>query len=192
MCHLKALQKLLFLFSVVCLIACEEKQVESVTSVSTTGNTVGSWQLVDGSTFNRTNKAEKLLFINYWAEWCKPCIAEIPELNRFKQNYGQFVDVVGVNYDGLKVEALKASADKLGIEYSVAIDNMGKPWLSQLPEALPATLVIAADNSLCATLLGEQSLDTLLEAAEHCGFKQSSLKPGGLKKDGLNRDNGSL
>ena len=39
------------------------------------------------------------LFINYWAEWCKPCIEEIPQLNALDSTYDQ-VTVLGVNYDG--------------------------------------------------------------------------------------------
>ena len=42
--------------------------------------------------------------INYWAQWCKPCIEEIPELNALDQKYEQ-VTVLGVNYDGAIGEA---------------------------------------------------------------------------------------
>ena len=37
--------------------------------------------------------------INYWARWCKPCVKEIPELNKLNQQHTD-ITVLGVNYDG--------------------------------------------------------------------------------------------
>ena len=60
--------------------------------------------------------SEDVLVINYWAEWCKPCIEEIPELNRFYQVHAKRVLLVGINYDRLQGDALLAEAEKAGIE----------------------------------------------------------------------------
>ena len=50
------------------------------------------------------------LVINYWAEWCKPCRTEIPELNRLAVALeGQGARVLGVNFDALQGEALSGS-----------------------------------------------------------------------------------
>jgi len=46
------------------------------------------------------------VLINYWAEWCKPCLEEIPELNTFAEAHSEQVSVLGVNYDGVEGEAL--------------------------------------------------------------------------------------
>ena len=45
------------------------------------------------------------LVINYWAEWCTPCIKEIPELNQLAQQYPELA-VVGVNFDGTEGDEL--------------------------------------------------------------------------------------
>ena len=46
-----------------------------------------------------TLKSEKWTLVNYFAEWCKPCLEEIPELNALAEN--ESVRVFGVSYDKL-------------------------------------------------------------------------------------------
>ena len=51
--------------------------------------------------------------INYWAQWCKPCIEEIPYLNTLDRDYAQ-VTVLGVNYDGASGADLEQQRKTLG------------------------------------------------------------------------------
>lgn len=46
----------------------------------------------DGKTFNMEDFLGKKVFINFWATWCKPCIAEMPAIEKAasileKENY---------------------------------------------------------------------------------------------------------
>ena len=38
------------------------------------------------------------LYVNYWAEWCAPCLEEIPELNAFHRA-DNGAEVLGINFD---------------------------------------------------------------------------------------------
>ncbi len=35
------------------------------------------------------NPSDTTYIVNFWATWCKPCVAELPEFERFNQAYGQ-------------------------------------------------------------------------------------------------------
>ena len=63
--------------------------------------------------------------INYWAEWWKPCLEEIPELNAFGAAHPEQVLLVGVNYDGVKGEALQPLIEKFTIDFPVIEDPAG-------------------------------------------------------------------
>ena len=103
--------------------------------------------------------------INYWAQWCKPCIEEIPELNEFDKRYSKVV-VLGVNFDGVTGEDLARQLEKLDVEFP----TLGKDPFVTLdiprPAVLPTTLVINPQGELSKTLVGPQTLASLAHATE--------------------------
>ena len=101
--------------------------------------------------------------VNYWAEWCKPCIKEIPELNQLAREHGE-VRVFGVNYDEETGDELMAQVEKLGIEFPLlGVDPAAELGIPR-PAVLPTTLILTPDGELDATLVGPQTLASLLAA----------------------------
>jgi thiol-disulfide isomerase/thioredoxin len=101
--------------------------------------------------------------INYWAQWCKPCIEEIPELNTLDQKYEQ-VTVLGVNYDGAIGEALAQQQTRLGLAFaSLEADPSAQLGIPR-PIVLPTTLILDPDGQLAASLVGPQTIESLERA----------------------------
>src|ERR1700741_1424345 len=49
---------------------------------------------------SRTSSKDTLYIINFWATWCAPCVAELPEFDALKKRYGnQPVKVLLVSLD---------------------------------------------------------------------------------------------
>jgi len=111
-------------------------------------------------TITETDLAHKFLVINYWAEWCKPCLAEIPELNRFAQSDQQGIVMVGINFDNKQGSSLEEAVRKVGITFPVAIT---KPYNLVLPEisGLPTTLILDDHGILKQQLPGPQTTESL-------------------------------
>ncbi len=103
------------------------------------------------------------LVINYWAQWCKPCIKEIPELNEFNETHPD-VQVLGVNYDGLLGEELAAQEEALGIEFPTLLQDPGAALGVPRPVVLPTTLIVDSSGKVLETLLGPQTLESLESA----------------------------
>ena len=103
--------------------------------------------------------------INYWAQWCKPCIKEIPELNALDQQYSQ-VTVLGVNYDGITGAELQLQRDKLGVAFATLdVDPSAQLGIPR-PVVLPTTLILDPDGQLTATLVGPQTVESLARATD--------------------------
>ena len=101
--------------------------------------------------------------INYWAEWCTPCIKEIPELNQLAQQYPELA-VVGVNFDGTEGDELARQIAQLGIAFPILAEDPAARLGIPRPAVLPTTLILDPEGKLANTLVGPQTLESLAEA----------------------------
>lgn len=124
------------------------------------------YETVDGSSGRFADAHGKWLLINYWADWCKPCIQEMPELYRFQQEHRDSVLLLTVNYDGPEKATLQQQIKKIGIELPVLLNDPAALLGYQRPEALPTTLVFDSKGVLRHTLQGPQTAATLAAALE--------------------------
>lgn len=116
-----------------------------------------------------TARQGEWLFINYWAEWCKPCIHEIPELNSLNDMSG--FAVLGVNYDGESGEELIRQESKLAIAFPTLTQDPAERFSVARPQVLPTTLVINPRGELQQILIGPQTAASL-RAATQLGNEQ--------------------
>ncbi len=105
----------------------------------------------------------KWVVVNYWAEWCKPCLEEIPELNLLADKHKDKLQVLGVNYDGLEGEALSSVSDKFGIRFPLLLIDPAHSLGFERPQVLPTTLIFDPVGQLQHTLIGPQTEETLLD-----------------------------
>jgi thiol-disulfide isomerase/thioredoxin len=101
--------------------------------------------------------------VNYWAEWCKPCIREIPELNALDKQYDD-VRVLGVNYDDAKGRELAEQVERLGIEFPTLPRDPAADLGVQRPQVLPTTVIVDPAGRVTAVLVGPQTLASLADA----------------------------
>jgi len=120
-----------------------------------------------GGGLNLKEERGSWLLINYWAEWCGPCREEIPELNELHADRENLnLHLMGVNYDGIRDDALAKVIEKMGIAFPVLIEDPRKYWEAEQPQVLPATLVINPQGRLIANLVGPQTKASLLAAMQ--------------------------
>tara|TARA_S200000501_G_scaffold315238_1_gene307494 strand:- start:1061 stop:1504 length:444 start_codon:yes stop_codon:yes gene_type:complete len=106
----------------------------------------------------------KWILINYWADWCPPCIKEIPELNKLNSQFGDQVSVFLFNFDRLEGNELKKQLLKIKAEIPSLISDPQLIYNYDVPDALPVTFVIDKEGKLSMTLKGPQTLEEMKEA----------------------------
>lgn len=113
----------------------------------------------DGTTLNWDTLRGQWVLVNYWAEWCKPCLEEIPELNELDK--APDITVLGVNFDDIRGEALQDLGDRMGIGFTMLADDPGPGFGWQLPVALPATFIVNPEGDLVEARFGPQTEDDI-------------------------------
>ncbi|MDB6063341.1 MAG: thioredoxin [Verrucomicrobiaceae bacterium] len=122
------------------------------------------YHTADGASGRFIDLRGKWLVISYWAEWCKPCIEEMPELNQFGAKFASTATVFAVNYDNAQDDKLQQQIKKLHIELPVLLQDPAVQLGYQRPEALPTTFIFNPEGELKATLVGPQTGASLAAA----------------------------
>lgn len=117
----------------------------------------------DGNPLGREQWSGKWVYINYWAEWCKPCAEEIPELNAFAAENPDVL-VLGINFDKPAEADLLRQINAFRIAFPVVTNDIQPAFPHPAPQGLPATLVFNPQGELVDTLQGPQTRATLARA----------------------------
>ena len=117
-------------------------------------------EIFNGSDTNLDKLNGNWIVINYWADWCAPCIKEIPELNEFAKENNDLL-VFTFNFDQLDEDDLKPVAKKFNIEVPSIVTHPRDIWGIQTPPAVPATFFINPDGDLALSLFRPQTKDDL-------------------------------
>jgi len=118
--------------------------------------------LLDGQAKRLSDYQGSWLVVNFWAEWCAPCRAEIPELNKFSALGHQLGwQVIGISYDQLNNEAMRQMVKKLDIRYPIVASTPNPILPFALPTQLPGNYIFNPKGKLVAKVKGEQNLESL-------------------------------
>ncbi|WP_143414487.1 TlpA disulfide reductase family protein [Halobacillus massiliensis] len=61
-------------------------------------------QTMEGEAVKLSDLRGKKVILNFWATWCPPCKEEMPEMEKFHQEYSDEVEVIAVNVTGSENE----------------------------------------------------------------------------------------
>ena len=136
--------KIIQLLCLLILISCQKNDIE----------------VFNGSNTNISDLNGNWIVINYWADWCAPCIKEIPELNEFAKENKDLI-VYTFNFDQLEVEDLKPIAKKFDIQVPSLISHPRDIWGIPTPPAVPATFFINPNGEITSSLFRPQTKEDL-------------------------------
>ena len=108
--------------------------------------------------FNKANSKfkndldESWIVINYWADWCPPCLKEMPELVNFAQSNPD-IEVFAYNFDRLEPEYLDPLILRFGVDIPSITSHPREVWGIESPAILPATYFIKPGGEVVLSLL---------------------------------------
>ena len=141
--------------------------ITSVVEAPDTAGRVGAkapdfvWIQPSGETTRLTAQRGKPVVLNFWATWCKPCLAEMPRLEQAaRDNPGIAFYEIDLDEDGNKVRGF---FDSLEILHLVPLIDVGSSVARAygLGQGVPTTFFIDSAGIVRATSLGEMDAATI-------------------------------
>jgi thiol-disulfide isomerase/thioredoxin len=110
----------------------------------------------------------KVVLIDFWATWCGPCIAELPNVRKAYEDYhDKGFEIIGISLDKAKDEAkLKSFVKDENMPWPQAFD--GKGWGTALAKkygitSIPATFLVGKDGKIVSSNLRGPALSSAVE-----------------------------
>jgi len=92
--------------------------------------------------------AGKVLFLNFWAEWCKECKIELPELEKIKKKFqDKPFELLAINTDR-KQKVVDRFLKKVKVDLMVLYDKKQELINKFQPVGIPATYIIRPDGKV--------------------------------------------
>ena len=129
--------------------------------------------LLDGTPFDQAKLTGKVLLVDFWATWCGPCVAEIPNmLAEYEKYHDKGFEVVGISLD-----EERADVEKFVVENKIPwpIIFAGKGWQDPVAQfygisGIPQLVLIGRDgNVITLDIRGEKLGERLAELFKDAG-----------------------
>lgn len=131
-----------------------------------------NWNLVDenGNAYNFNEANGKVVFINFWATWCPPCIAEMPSMEKLYKDYKN--EVVFLFVSNEKQEVISKFKSKNSYNFIVYASVTKHPEIFET-RSIPRTYILDKKGNIAIDKSGaadwnsasvRKLLDTLLKA----------------------------
>lgn len=139
------------------------KQVSSLnySLVKLEENDLKNLNLIDNNNKTISFDNDRFIFINFWATWCMPCVAELPSIKKLiiESEKGdlpiKFVFATDDTYE--KVEKFES---KKQYSFNYAFFNKKNVPKTFVNDLIPATYILDKENGLCYKITGATNYDS--------------------------------
>lgn len=122
-----------------------------------------------GNTHTLADYEGKTIFLNFWATWCPPCRAEMPDIQKLYEEYDKEGDealiVLGVAGPGMgrekDEEGIRAFLEENGYTYPVLMDPTGELFYSYGIQAFPTTFMIDREGNVFGYISGQLTMEMM-------------------------------
>jgi thiol-disulfide isomerase/thioredoxin len=110
---------------------------------------------LDGKTITSRDLAGKVVIVNFWATWCAPCRAEIPDLVKLQTQYKDQLVIIGILSEDEPGPHVSRFAADYKINYPIVPET--KELTAAFPGiyALPTTFMVGPDGRMMQKHIGQ-------------------------------------
>lgn len=109
---------------------------------------------LEGRVISSASFKGKVVIVNFWATWCPPCRAEIPDLVALQDKYRDRLQIIGVSEDETSVDDVRRFAAEHKINYPIVMSTPALTRLFPGVRALPTSFVLDRESRLVQKHVG--------------------------------------
>lgn len=149
----------------------EEEVVESDEIGLEVGQIAPDFELeaLDGGTVKLSDLRGERVMINFWATWCPPCRAEMPDMQRFHEDTDIKILAVNLIETESSFDNVPAFLDELGLTFPVLLDEGSELSTAYQIVAYPTTFMVDGDGRIQYKMLGAINYDIMIQEYEKMG-----------------------
>jgi thiol-disulfide isomerase/thioredoxin len=122
---------------------------------------------LDGRQISTASLRGKVVIVNFWATWCGPCRAEIPDLVALQAKYKDTLQVIGISEDEAGVDVVKRFAAEHGVNYPVVMMTPEIEKLFPGIGALPTSFIVDRESRVVQKHVGMLTARTTESETRH-------------------------
>ena len=110
---------------------------------------------IEGRTVRLSDYRGKVVLINFWATWCPPCRAEMPDLVKLQREYGtDGLQIIGVTYPPEQRTRVRKFTRRMKVNYPIVLGTRETKAGFSPDETLPLTVIIDREGTIRGTIAG--------------------------------------
>ncbi len=121
---------------------------------------------IDGKKIRLSDYSGKVIILNFFATWCPPCRAEMPDFNEISAEYKNEVEIIAINVGKESISKVKDFAKKYNLKFIVVMDDGEVSRLYGPIRAIPTTFIIDKNFGIAKKYIGARSKEVFVRDIE--------------------------
>ncbi|WP_138417342.1 TlpA disulfide reductase family protein [Aquibacillus sediminis] len=124
-------------------------------------------QTLDGETVRLSDYRGQRVMVNFWATWCPPCRAEMPDMQQFYEEKDVAVLAVNLTSTETSIEDVREFIEEMGLTFPILMDDEGELAASYQIQAYPTSYMIDSNGRTSFIAQGPMNEEQMVQQWEN-------------------------